>query len=123
MQSMIGNPICALRDVPGTGKGLVAIEKIAKGTRILSEESIITVPRNKVDSKQLRRSIYQQVDALSEYQRRAFLSMHNIYAYRNATEQYLGIVRTNALPIETNGNKRGIFLEACRINYACDNNI
>lgn len=48
--------------------------------------------------------------------------MHNIHAYRNATEQYFGIVRTNALPIETNISEAGIFLEACRINHACDNN-
>lgn len=112
----------ALRDVLGKGKGLVAIEKISKGTRILSEEPIITVPRNEPASDQLRISICQQVDALSEHQRRAFLSMHNIHAYRNAAEQYLGIVRTNALPIEINGSEGGIFLEACRINHACDNN-
>ncbi len=112
----------ALRDVLGKGKGLVAIEKISKGTRILSEEPIITVPRNELASDQLRISICQQVDALSEHQRRAFLSMHNIHGYRNAAEQYLGIVRTNALPIEINGSEGGIFLEACRINHACDNN-
>ena len=123
MQSTTGNPIYALRDVPGKGKGLVAIEKISKGTRILFEEPIITVPRNEPISKKLRISICQQVDALSEYQQRAFLSMHNLHAYRNAAEQYLGIVRTNALLIETNGIGGGIFLEACRINYACDNNV
>lgn len=122
MQSTTGNPMYALRDVLGKGKGLVAIEKISKGTRILSEEPIITVPRNEPASDQLRISICQQVDALSEHQRRAFLSMHNIHAHRNAAEQYLGIVRTNALPIETNGSEGGIFLEACRINHACDNN-
>lgn len=122
MQSTTGNPIYALRDVPEKEKGLIAIEKISKGTRILSEEPIITVPRNEPDSEQLRISICEQVDALSEHQRRAFLSMHNIHAYRNAAEQYLGIVRTNALPIETNRSEGGIFLEACRINHACDNN-
>jgi hypothetical protein len=122
MQSTTGNPMYALRDVLGKGKGLVAIEKISRGTRILSEEPIITVPRNEPASDQLRISICQQVDALSEHQRRAFLSMHNIHAYRNAAEQYLEIVRTNALPIETNGSEGGIFLEACRINHACDNN-
>lgn len=46
MQSTTGNPMYALRDVPGKGKGLVAIEKISKGTRILSEEPIITVQKN-----------------------------------------------------------------------------
>ncbi len=122
MQSTTGNTMYALRDVLGKGKGLVAIEKISKGTRILSEEPIITVPRNELASDQLRISICQQVDALSEHQRRAFLSMHNIHGYRNAAEQYLGIVRTNALPIEINGSEGGIFLEACRINHACDNN-
>jgi len=80
MQSTTGNPMYALQDVPGKGKGLVAIEKISKGTRILSEELIITVPRNEPDSERLRTSICQQVDALSEHQRRAFLSMHNIHA-------------------------------------------
>jgi SET domain len=122
MQSMTGNSMYAFRDVPGKGKGLVAIEKISKGTRILSEEPTLTVPRDEPDSERLRTSICQQVDALSEYQRQAFLSMHNIHAYGNVAEQYLGIVRTNGLPIETDGIGGGIFLEACRINHACDNN-
>lgn len=41
----------ALRDILGKGKGLVAIEKISKGTRILSDDPIITVPRNKPASE------------------------------------------------------------------------
>lgn len=49
----------ALQDVPGKGKGLVAIEKIPKGTRILSEEPIITIPRNEPVSERLRTSIYK----------------------------------------------------------------
>jgi hypothetical protein len=122
MQSMISNPIYALRDVPGKGKGLVANEKISKGTRILIEEPIVTVPRNGPDSERLRTSICQQIDALSEHERRAFLSMHNIHAYGNAAEEYFGIVRTNALPIKTGESEGGIFLEACRVNHACDNN-
>ena len=112
----------ALQDVPGKGKGLVATEKVSRGTRILSEEPIIIVPHHGPDIKQLRTSICHQVDALSKRQRRAFLSMHNIHAFGNAAEQYLGIVRTNGLPIETEGSGAGIFLEACRINHACDNN-
>jgi len=112
----------ALRDVPGSGKGLIAIKKIPKGTRILSEEPVVTLPLHEPVSEQLRISICQQVDALTEHQRRTFLSMHNIHAYENAAEQYLGIVRTNALPIESDEFGGGIFLEACRINHACDNN-
>ncbi|KDN66409.1 hypothetical protein CSUB01_12305 [Colletotrichum sublineola] len=48
--------------------------------------------------------------------------MHNIYPYTNAAEQYLGIFQTNSLPTETVGDKGAIFLDACRINHACDNN-
>ncbi|KAE9367579.1 SET domain-containing protein [Stipitochalara longipes BDJ] len=96
----------ALQDVPGKGKGLVAMEKISKGTRILSEEAVITVnePGN---SERLQKFICQQVEALSEQQQRAFVSMHNIYPYKSAAEQYLGI---------------GNLPKACRINHACDNN-
>jgi hypothetical protein len=43
----------ALQDVSGKEKGLVAIEKIFKGTRILSEEPIIIISRNKMNSKRL----------------------------------------------------------------------
>lgn len=120
--AMTGNAMYAVRDVPGKGKGLVAIERISKGTRILSEEPIITVPHDRPGSKPLQTIVFQQVKALSESQRHTFLSMRNIHAYRNTAEQYLGIVRTNALPIGTNGIDGGIFLEACRINHACDNN-
>ena len=127
MQITTGNPMYTLQDVLGKGKGLIAIQKISKGTRILSEEPIVTVPCNETAKEQameqLQISICQQVDALSENQRQAFLSLHNIHTYGNAAEQYLGIIRTNGLPIETNEGERGaIFLEACRINHACDNN-
>jgi hypothetical protein len=122
MQSTTGTSMYALQDVPGKGKGLVAIEKISKGTRILSEEPIITIPRNRMNSERLQISIYQQVATLSEHQQRAFLSMHNIHPYMDAAERYLGIFQTNSLPAETDGDKGAIFLEACRINHACDNN-
>ncbi|KAI1419748.1 hypothetical protein F5Y12DRAFT_720345 [Xylaria sp. FL1777] len=112
----------ALQDVPGKGKGLVATDKISKGTRILSEEPIITIASNGMTSERLQISIYQQVASLSEHQQRAFLSMHNIHPYDDAAARYLGIFKTNSLPAEAVGEKRAIFLEACRINHACDNN-
>ncbi|KAI1144792.1 heterokaryon incompatibility protein-domain-containing protein [Nemania diffusa] len=117
-----GAGMCALQDVPGKGKGLVAIEKIPKGTRILSEEPIISIAGNWMNSEQLQISIYQQVASLSEHQQRAFLSMHNIHPYEDAASQYLGIFKTNSLPAEAARDVGAIFLEACRINHACDNN-
>jgi SET domain len=108
--------------VPGKGKGLVAIEKIAKGTRILSEEPIVMISSSSPNIKQLQISIYQQVATLSEHQQRAFLSMPNIHPYKDAAERYFGIFRTNSLPAEVEEDKGAIFLDACRINHACDNN-
>jgi len=118
----MSNAMYAIRDVPGKGKGLIATKKISKGTRILSEEPAIAIPYDEPRSKRLQTIVFQQVEALSESQQHTFLSMHNIHAYRSSAEQYLGIVRTNALPIGTNGIDGGIFLEACRINHAYDNN-
>ncbi|KAH6637398.1 hypothetical protein C7974DRAFT_140533 [Boeremia exigua] len=120
-QSTTFDSIYAFQDVPGRGKGLVVKEKISKGTRILSEEAVVTLSES-AGSERLRISICKQVEALSEMQRRDFLSMHNIHPYRNAAEQYLGIFRTNSLPAEAVGDRGAIFPEACRINHACDNN-
>jgi hypothetical protein len=121
MSSLASDRIYTLQDAPGKGKGLVAKEKISKGTRILSEEPIIIIS-NCLNIVQRQIPIYQQVAALSEHQRRTFLSMHNIHPHRNAAERYLGIFHTNALPAEADGDKVAIFVEACRINHACDKN-
>ncbi|KAF9767899.1 hypothetical protein IL306_014868 [Fusarium sp. DS 682] len=118
MSSLTENQMVTLGEVPGKGKGLLATRKILKGTRILSEEPIIKVPEDTPDSPALRASIRRQVDALTSDQRRDFLDMCNIYS-GDADSQYLGIIRTNALPLDSGS---GIFLAACRINHACDNN-
>ncbi|KAF1842000.1 uncharacterized protein K460DRAFT_370009 [Cucurbitaria berberidis CBS 394.84] len=122
MQSMNNSSMYAFEDVPGKGLGLVAIENIPKGTRILSEEPVVTIPERQKNDEWLKSHLSQQVDSLSEAQRQSFLSLHNLYPYQNIVEQSLGIIRTNGLPIETNGIGGGIFLEACCINHSCDNN-
>jgi hypothetical protein len=111
-----------LRDIPGKGKGLVARKNIPTGTRILVEQPVVTIPEHQRDDEWLRHHISQQVDSLTKEQQLSFLSLHNIYPYNCTTEKYLGIIRTNGLPIEADGIGGGIFLEACRINHACDNN-
>ena len=120
MQSMTANPMYALQNVQGKGQGLIAMENIAKGTRILSEEPIITALAGESDSQKLM-SIYQQFDTLSEHQRRAFLSLYNIHGDMDDPGRYLGIFLMNCLPCGAH-KRKGIFLEACRINHDCDNN-
>jgi hypothetical protein len=58
MPSTADNPIYTLQDMPGKGKGLIAIKNISKGTRNLSKEPIITVPLSELDSDRLK-NIYQ----------------------------------------------------------------
>ncbi|KAM0313254.1 hypothetical protein ACHAO8_005628 [Botrytis cinerea] len=106
------NPKYALQNVPGKGKGLVATQDIPKGTRI-TEETPKRAPRGF--------SLRSQVNALNDEQRQAFQSLANVHPYKNADERYLGVFRTNALPMASN-DEGGLFIEACRINHACDNN-
>ncbi|KAG6095262.1 hypothetical protein E4U30_002614 [Claviceps sp. LM220 group G6] len=111
----------ALKDVPNKGKGLVAIRNIPRGTRILSEKPMITIPTG-TTMEERRTLICQQIDSLSNDQRHAFLSLHNVYPFNDTAEQYVGIFRTNGLPTEQFPDEAAIFLEACRINHDCDNN-
>jgi hypothetical protein len=46
IQSTIDNSIYTFQDVLKKGKGLVVIEKISKGMRILFKEPIIIIPYN-----------------------------------------------------------------------------
>lgn len=125
MQKAEDDKMYVVRDVPGHGNGLVATQTIPKGTRILCEEPIIIIPsRGHVDDHQTLESVSRQVDDLPQHQREIFLSMHNIHPFENEHERYLGIIRTVALPCEDpdGHNAAGVFLEASRINHACDNN-
>ena len=72
--------------------------------------------------EEVRIRIHQQVSSLRDDEFQAFHSMENIHPYANAVEQWLGIVRTNALPMGPDLDTGGVFLTACRINHACDNN-
>ncbi|KAG5991685.1 hypothetical protein E4U52_003420 [Claviceps spartinae] len=103
----------ALEDIPGKGKGLVATRNIPRGTRILCEEALFTIP-NVTDVKEALRLICQQVAALSNEQRQGFLSMRNIYSFNHTEEQYFGEAQSHT--------QEAICLESCRINHDCKNN-
>lgn len=109
-----------LQEVRGKGLGLVAIIKIPKGTRILSENPLLRVPRSTQSKKRVGKALSKEVSALSDDQRQVFFSLHNAFADEKTQE--LGIVRTNALPLGSNASTGGIFPEASRINHACTQN-
>lgn len=114
----------ALKDIPGKGKGLVATRKIPQGTRILCEEAIMQIPHSYdgLPNEELKRRISAKFNALTDKNKQAFLNLRNVLPYKSPAEQYLGILHTNALPIEDGGIGGGILLKASRINHACDNN-
>jgi hypothetical protein len=62
MSSLADKGMVTLREVPGKGEGLIATQKILKGTRILCEEPIIRIPEDTPDSPALRAFIRRQVD-------------------------------------------------------------
>ncbi|TVY40163.1 SET domain-containing protein [Lachnellula subtilissima] len=111
----------ALQEIPGKGKGLVATRKILKNTRILSEQPLIRVLEDIHDNQTLLTSIHEQVDSLTPDVRQAFLSLHNIHS-NGSTSQYLAIFQIPGLPFGDDVREGGIFLHACHINHACDNN-
>lgn len=119
MQEIAIKKMYTIRDVPGKGKGLVATEDIPKGTRFLCEEPIIISPQRAPDQEWPQEHVRQQVESLTKDQRHTFLALDNIYPYNDVTEQYYGIVKTNAYAIE---NQAAVFPEAARINHACDRN-
>ncbi|KAF2438447.1 SET domain-containing protein [Karstenula rhodostoma CBS 690.94] len=114
--------IYAVQDIPGKGRGLIAIKDIAKGTRVISEKPIITMSNIIASIQQLDSCILDQVSSLSKGDMREFLSMANAHGGTNSIERWHGILRTNALPMGPDLDAGGIFLHACRINHACDSN-
>ncbi|KAG6011181.1 hypothetical protein E4U54_008233 [Claviceps lovelessii] len=114
MQSAVDNPPYALQDVPGKGKGLVATRDIPKGTRIVSEQALITTSAVGDSMESLQRTVFQKVEALDNDQRLAFQSLRNIHPFQNAAEQYVGIFRTNGLPAEDVGDEAAIFAATVR---------
>ena len=103
----------------GKGQGLIVVQDISKGTRIISEKPLFRIPRSRIGIEQLalEKAIDRKLSLLSQDGRRAFLSLYN-----NAPgDSYplSGIVKTNALPLGTSALEGGLFLEASRINHAC----
>jgi hypothetical protein len=72
------------------------------------------------DKEKICKSICGQLSALPEGQRRAYLSLNNVYGKEDGDE--LGIARTNALPLGSDARKGAVFPEASRINHGCNCN-
>jgi hypothetical protein len=109
-----------IRAVPGRGQGFVATSKIPKGTRILAEPPILTIPRQATSLTVVDRSVNEQLEKLDNDQRQSFFKLFN--AHPEKYSQTMGIVKTNALPLGSSAVKGGIFLQSSHINHSCSHN-
>ncbi|KAG9494754.1 hypothetical protein J7337_013893 [Fusarium musae] len=109
-----------IRPVQGKGQGLFATSKIHKGTRILSEAPIFKIPRDEPDIEVVDHAIIRALKILDRDHQRAFFGLHN--AYGKSHTPFLGIARTNALPLGSEAREVGIFLDASRCNHSCQAN-
>ncbi|KAF1986534.1 SET domain-containing protein [Aulographum hederae CBS 113979] len=109
----------AIQDVPGKGRVSIALLNIPRGKRIFSESPIIVV---REDDSNIEECVVQQVEALSENQRRAFLQLRNTRPWTNDKQRYLGIFQTTALSMASGTDATcgaGVFIKASHINHSC----
>ena len=118
--STVNDRLYALRPIPAKGQGLIATSMILKGTRILSEAPLFKVPRHATDTQAVEGVIIKELRSLSRDQQRAFFSLHN--AHGSSYSPFLGIAKTNVLPLGSGAPEGGLFLEASRINHSCSHN-
>lgn len=109
-----------LTPISGKGQGLIAVQDISKGTRILSEKPLFRIPRFGLEQQAIEKAIASKLNLLSQDDQRTFLCLHNNTS--GAFYPLAGIAKTNALPLETDASEGGLFPEASRINHACLSN-
>ncbi|KAJ3455167.1 hypothetical protein MRS44_013767 [Fusarium solani] len=119
VNTLYRNSLYIIRDVPDKDYGVVAADKVPKGTRILSEAPLIQVPRKVTSKDRIRQLITSKLLSLPVDQQKAY---HNLKNSFEGEAPEVGIFCTNALPLGPNATEGGIFLHASRINHGCHPN-
>lgn len=107
--------------IPDKDRALFASQMIPKGTRILSESILVSLPNehNMSSAQSSKDYITAQVDALRETDRQVFHSFSPLHPTGDKVEDNAGIMKLNAIRI-TQG--WALFKNASLINHSCDNN-
>lgn len=119
-QHNINGGVYTVRSVPGRGLGCFANSKLVKGTRILDEAPLVTVPKQTTNLQSMEMSLLKQLKSLSRDQQYQFFSLHN--AHKGRCSPVIGITKTNAIPFGSSGADGGVFIRAARINHSCHQN-
>lgn len=97
--------------IPGKDLGVIATSEIVRGQQIFRETPVMTESRFAEIS-----SWTEQFDNLSEEDKTAVLSLHNV---RECRGSLAGILWTNAIPLQNTKDETGLFIKASRINHSC----
>ncbi|OTA68802.1 hypothetical protein K449DRAFT_344677, partial [Hypoxylon sp. EC38] len=103
-----------VRQIPGKGRGLIAVCDIAKGARIVCESPLFLI--KSMERTKLDKVLGAKLKDLAKEQQRQFLSLHNNFPGKHA---FAGIVKTNALPCGCDSTIGGIYPTICLINHSC----
>ncbi|GFP52691.1 hypothetical protein ACSS6W_003222 [Trichoderma asperelloides] len=106
-----------IQPIPGKGRGLIAISNIPKGTRILSELPLFRISYTESNRQVLTGHIAKALKYLDDTKQRAFLDLQNVYGIGDGP--FLGIARSNVMPLGPEAPEGGLFLDASRINHSC----
>jgi hypothetical protein len=86
-----------LTPLPGKGQGLIAVQDISRGTRILSEKPLFRIPSFGSGQPAIEKTIERKLNLLSQDDQRTFLSLHNNTP--GGSYPLAGVAKTNALPL------------------------
>lgn len=123
------HPIYEVQHTPGKGLGVIAIEFIPRGTRIITEAPLFTIPLPKINPGQGFRltdmipAIESAYFSLPTSEQEELLSLHNFRfesetAENNTLSHNLAtILRSNAY--NTGPSHTGVFPAIARVNHNC----
>ncbi|XPT01672.1 hypothetical protein M3J09_010802 [Ascochyta lentis] len=137
------NDYYTIRALPGKGYGCIALQPIPRGTRILTDTPLLTVPKALYMNSDIEAAFSQ----LTPSQKALYLTLHSAHAQppsswpttihpsvptherQRITEQHsartnphaslLSLFQTNCMELDGGG---AVFLHASRFNHACNPN-
>ncbi|GJJ15739.1 hypothetical protein Clacol_010017 [Clathrus columnatus] len=102
-------------DLPGKGKGMVAIRHIQQGERIITEKPLLIIPQ------ELREDPIQHIDnkitSLSQEQKYEFFNLSHAHTDIPHDQIPISIIQTNG--IAAGPKQLGVFPRASRMNHGC----
>jgi len=113
-----------IRDIPGKGKGLVALRPLPEGTVVLLDRPFLVYEPDRIPRAQLDPVLAHALSHLSFARQHNFMQLATAFAGPTAAIQ--GRVETNEFPCVTFPGEQvsyaGVFPVLSRVNHSCDAN-